>query len=428
VALRILEWLTETERIMPDQTDLHTTPRVPSHVPAHLVRDMDFYQIPVGEDPQRDYAHRFRNEPDIFYITHTAKDPQWGNWVVTRRKDIQAIMQDPETFSSRRISGFDRALGGEEWFAYPVEADPPEHTKFRSLLNPLFSPARVKTQELHMRSHTIRVIEEVLNDGQVDFVLLARKLPAGIFSHFLGVSVEETLEVMANVRKILHSGYDAATRKAGIDWLMSFERELIARRAKERGDDLISIVLDARIDGRPLTDKEIFGLFFFFLLAGLDTIAGATSLHFRHLAIDAPLRRRLVSEPSAIPNAIEELLRRYSQIATNRFVTRDIEVNGVLFRKGDNVILSMPLSNLDERTFAHPLDIDIDRSPNTHIAFGAGPHRCIGSNIARQQLRITYEEWLKRIPDFRILPGAKVQAIASEALVLTTLPLCWSPL
>jgi cytochrome P450 len=413
---------------MSDQLDLNSTLRVPPHVPAHLVRDVDFYQIAVGEDPQRDYADRFHNEPDIFYITHTAKDPQWGNWVVTRRKDVQAIMQDPETFSSQRISGFDRALGGEEWFAYPVEADPPDHTKFRSLLNPLFSPARVKTQELHMRSHTIRVIEEVLNDGRVDFVLLARKLPAGIFSHFLGISVEETLEVMGNVRKILHSGYDAETRKAGIDWLMSFERELIARRANERGDDLISIVLDARIDGRPLTEKEIFGLFFFFLLAGLDTIAGATSLHFRHLAIDAPLRRRLVSEPSAIPNAIEELLRRYSQIATNRFVTRDVEVNGVLFRKGDNVILSMPLSNLDERAFEHPLDVDIDRAPNTHIAFGAGPHRCIGSNIARQQLRITYEEWLKRIPDFRILPGAKVQAIASEALVLTTLPLCWRPL
>jgi cytochrome P450 len=135
-----------------------------------------------------------------------------------------------------------------------------------------------------------------------------------------------------------------------------------------------------------------------------------------------------VSEPSVIPNAIEELLRRYSQIATNRFVTRDVEVSGVLFRKGDNVILSMPLSNLDERAFEHPLNVDIDRAPNTHIAFGAGPHRCIGSNIARQQLRITYEEWLKRIPDFRILPGAKVQAIASEALVLTTLPLSWNPL
>jgi cytochrome P450 len=245
----------------------------------------------------RSQSAKTHSGPDIFYITHTAKDPQWGNWVVTRRKDVQAIMQDPETFSSQRISGFDRALGGEEWFAYPVEADPPDHTKFRSLLNPLFSPARVKTQELHMRDHTIRVIEEVLNDGQVDFVLLARKLPAGIFSHFLGISVEETLEVMGNVRKILHSGYDAEMRKAGIDWLMSFERELIARRAKERGDDLISIVLDARIDGRPLTEKEIFGLFFFFLLAGLDTIAGATSLHFRHLAIASAPGERTFRDP-----------------------------------------------------------------------------------------------------------------------------------
>jgi cytochrome P450 len=100
----------------------------------------------------------------------------------------------------------------------------------------------------------------------------------------------------------------------------------------------------------------------------------------------------------------------------------------MLLRKGDNVILSMPLINLDERVFNHPLDVNIDRAPNAHIAFGAGPHRCIGSNIARQQLRVTYEEWLKRIPDFRIPQGAKVHAIASEALVLSTLPICWDPL
>lgn len=411
---------------MPTQSNqAGSIPEIPSHVPAHLVRDVDFYQITVGDDPQKDFTERFHNEPDIFYIPRTARDPQWGNWVATRRADIQAIMQDTETFSSKRIAGFDRALGGDEWFAYPVEADPPDHAKFRSLLNPLFSPARIKTQEMHMRSHTIGVIEDVLKAGQVDFVVLAQKLPAGIFSHFLGISIDETLEVMGNVRKILHSGYDMEQRKAGIEWLMSFERELIVRREKERGDDLISIVLDARIDGRPLTEKEIFGLFFFFLLAGLDTIAGATSLHFRHLAIDTPLRQRLVKEPSNIPNAIEELLRRYSQIATNRFVTRDVEFGGILFRKGDNVILSMPLSNLDGRAFADPLNVNIDRTPNTHIAFGTGPHRCIGSNIARQQLRVTYEEWLKRIPDFHITAGAKVQAISSEALVLATLPLSW---
>lgn len=408
-----------------DPVNMQSEISVPAHVPRNLVRDLDFYQIPVGDDPQKDYAELFHTGPDIFYIPKTAKDPQWGNWVVTRRKDIIAILQDPETFSSQRISGFDRAFGGEEWLAYPAEADPPQHSKFRSLLNPLFSPARVKAQELHMREHTVKVIEEIAEHGRVDFVELARKLPAGIFSHFLGISVEETLEVMRNVRKILHSGYDAETRKLGIGWLMAFERELIARREKERGEDLISIVLDARIDGRPLTDKEIFGLFFFFLLAGLDTIAGATSLHFRHLAIDTPLRRRLAKDPGSIPNAVEELLRRYSQIATNRFVTRDVELNGVLLRKGDNVILSMPLSNLDDRAFDNPIDVNIDRTPNTHIAFGAGPHRCIGSNIARQQLRITYEEWLKRIPEFRIEPGAKVQAIASEALVLTTLPISW---
>lgn len=398
---------------------------VPSHVPPELVRDVDVYQITVGDDPQKDYKERFQGEPDIFYIRRTARDPQWGNWVVTRLDDVQTILQDPDTFSSRHIAGFDRALGGEEWLAYPVEADPPDHGKFRALLNPLFSPARTKTLEAHMRKHTIGVIEAAMKDGRVDFCVLASQLPAGIFSHLLGISVPETLDVMGNVRRILHSGYDAAKRKAGIEWLMAFEKELIARRMNDRGDDLISLMLDARIDGRPLTQKEIFGLFFFFLLAGLDTVAGALGLHFRHLALDVPLRQRLVKDPSAIPQTIEELLRRYSQISTNRFVTRDIDFAGVPMRKGDNVILLLPLVNLDERAFADSLATDADRAPNAHMAFGGGPHRCIGSNIARQQLRVTYEEWLRRIPDFHITAGAKVQAVCSEALVLSSLPLSW---
>lgn len=398
---------------------------VPDHVPAALVRDIDLYNIPVGDDPQRDLLECLRRQPELFYIPKTVKDPAWGNWVVTRRADIQAIMQNPETFTTRGISGFDRAFGGEEWLAYPLEADPPLHGHFRTILNPLFSPVRIKALEGAMRQHTIEVIEAVRDAGQVEFTEVAKQLPAGLFSHFLGLTIDETLQVMGNVRLILHSGYDPEPRKRGIEWLMNFELELLERRKQQRGEDLISLMLDARIDGRPLTDKEMFGLFFFFLLAGLDTVASASALHFRHLAIDAALRHRLVADPTLIPATVEELLRRYSQIVTNRFVARDTELHGVTLKKGDNVILAIPLANLDESTFADPLAVDIGRVGNPHIAFGSGPHRCIGSNIARQQLRITYEEWLKRIPDFYLTPGSRVQAICSEAIVLATLPLSW---
>ena len=400
-------------------------PMIPAHVPAGLVRDIDVYNIPVGDDPQRDFLECLRDQPELFYIPKTVKDPNWGNWVVTRRADIQAIMQDPDTFTTRGISGFDRALGGEEWFAYPLEADPPLHGHFRTILNPLFSPLRVKALEVAMRQHTIQIIEEVRSRGQVDFAEVAKQLPAGLFSHFLGLSIDETLQVMGNVRLILHSGYDPEPRRRGIEWLMNFEMEMLERRKREKGEDLVSLMLDARIDGRPLNDKEMFGLFFFFLLAGLDTIASASSLHFRHLAIDEALRHRLVADSKLIPSTVEELLRRYSQIVTNRFVVRDTELHGVTLKKGDNVILAMPLANLDFATFSNPLNVDIDRPSNPHIAFGSGPHRCIGSNIARQQLRITYEEWLKRIPNFHLTPGARIQAICSEAIVLASLPLSW---
>jgi len=402
-------------------------PPIPSHVPPQLVRDLDIFSVDVGGDPQAAIARDLAAAPPVFYTPRSLRFPDSGSWVLKRASDIRTVMQDTEHFTSHGISGFDQLSGTEEpWLALPAEADPPDHGKYRALLNPLFSPVRIKSYEENIRAHVINVIEASASSGEVDFVLLARKLPAGIFSQLLGLSVDETLKVIDQVKLVMHSGYDVDKRRAGVQGIMAIEQELVERRRLKRGQDLVSIALDATIDGRALTDKEMLGMFFFFLLAGLDTIAGATGFMFRYLAEHPEVRRRLAADPSLIPDAIEDSLRRHSQITTNRFVKKDVEIGGVLLKAGDHVFCSMVLASLDPEAVERPLEVDIGRSPNPHLAFGAGPHRCIGSNIARLQMRITLEEWLKRLPEFWIPEGGVVRAVNSEALVLETLPIAWS--
>lgn len=401
-------------------------PSVPSHVPHHLVCQFDIYGLAVGDDPQAELA-KLLDGPPVFYMPRSIRNPQgFGSWVFTRADHIRAILQDTVHFSSQGIAGFARMTGDSEpWLAYPVEADPPQHTQYRALLNPLFSPARVKVHEAAMRAHTVRLIEEFAPTGHCDMAMLARKLPAGIFSVLLGLSIDEMLAVVECVKQVLHSGYDAEKMRSGARGIMAIQDELIARRRAQPGDDLTSIALASTIEGRPLSDTEIRGMFFFFLFAGLDTIAAATGFLFRYLAEHAQVRAELIAEPDRIPDAIEDSLRRHGQITTNRFVKEDVELGGVRLQRGDNVLCPLALANLDPALATNPLNVDIHRSPNPHLAFGAGPHRCIGSNIARLQLRVTVEEWLRRIPDFRIPERSVVRGVNSEALVLATLPLAW---
>ena len=408
-------------------TPAHARPAIPPHVPPDLVRDLDIFAIDVGDDPQAAIIRDLSAAPPIFYMPRSLRFPDWGSWVFKRGHDIRAIMQDTEHFSNHGVAGFDQLSGtGDTWLALPAEADPPDHGKYRALLNPLFSPARIKAYEANIRAHVIEVIESAAEAGSVDFVLLARKLPAGIFSQLLGLTVDETLGVIDQVKLVLHSGYDVEKRRAGVRGIMAIEKDLVEKRRKQRGHDLVSIALDATIDGRPLTEKEMLGMFFFFLLAGLDTIAGATGFMFRYLAEHSEVRRKLASDPTLIPDAIEDSLRRHSQITTNRFVKEDVEIGGVALKAGDHVFCSLVLANLDPQSVDRPLEVDIARNPNLHVAFGAGPHRCIGSNIARLQMRVTLEEWLKRLPEFWIPAGGEIRAVNSEALVLSTLPLAWA--
>jgi cytochrome P450 len=202
--------------------------------------------------------------------------------------------------------------------------------------------------------------------------------------------------------------------------------ELIEARGRKREQDLISYLLDSDIDGRPLTLEEMHGYCLLLFAAGLDTVANAMAFGMRHLAGDPALQDRLRAAPELIPEAIEEFLRKFGVPTPPRTVSRDAEFGGVRLKAGERVVLLLPACNFDPKVFPDPGDFALGRENKLHLTFNSGPHRCVGSHLARLELKSLYEEWFKRMPNVRLDPGAAPQYRLGLALACVKLPLMWN--
>jgi cytochrome P450 len=397
--------------------------RIPAHVPPRLVRNFSFATAPgATEDPHRAAAFLFQG-PDIFFspIVH-AGEPAW---VVTRLDLIREIYQASDLFSSVETSRLAEGLG-DSWRLIPVATDPPEHTKYRVIVNPIFSPTRMAALEGGVRETCIELVEGLREKGECEFIeAFGRSFPVTIFLRLMGLPLEKTADFVAWEEGLLHAktpeqALEAA--RATRDYMVEVMHD---RRAHPR-DDLSSLLANAQVDGRPFTDDEVIGSYFMFFLAGLDTVTSALGFIFRELAQSPWLQQQLRDEPALISNAIEELLRAYTIVESKRWVTRDTEFHGVTMKKGDWVFLGTPICGRDEHEFPDPHNIDFRRENVRHLAFASGPHRCIGSHLARREIKIALEEWLTRIPPFRIKAGETPRAQATIVWGITYLPLEWS--
>jgi cytochrome P450 len=340
-----------------------------------------------------------------------------GVWFLLRYDDIHAALQNPATFSNEIITpGYGVAESASEPAAFaglkliPEMLDPPEHTKYRQLLNPLLTPGKVKALEPMIRDHCVSLIDGFIADGQVEFSsVFARRFPTIIFMRLMGLPVDEADQLLDWVDQLMHGpregeSLDAATERAGkvaMD-IFGYLNELIAKRRAQPQEDFVSYLLTCEVDARPLTDMELMQICFLLYMAGLDTVAGMLGYVFLHLATNDADRQRIVDDPAVIPSAVEEFLRRYGIVTTTRVVTHDVEFAGCPMKKDDRVVLPTGSANRDTREFQTADEFDMDRNPNRHIAFGAGPHRCVGSHLARLELAIALEEWHRRIPHYRV--------------------------
>lgn len=406
----------------------HPSTQVPSHVPAHLVRDVDLWAELSAAGPQV-YARAaalHQETPPIFYVPRLGYLP--GAWVPRRADDLRRILQDPETFSSVGLTPFAQLLG-DNWQLIPLEVDPPDHAKYRALLNPLFTPKRVDEQEVKIRAHAAALMDRFMARGHCDFNEdFGNAFPTLIFLNMMGWPAAEAPKFVQWTQTIV-KGMDMQQVMGAVREVRDYLRERIAERRATPGDDFTGYLLASQIEGRALTDDELLGICFLVFIGGLDTVASSLGWIFMHLARQPEQQAELRAHPERISDAVEELLRAYSIVNMRRTVTREVTIGEVTMLPGDTVLISTELGNLDPEKFSCPAQVDFHRAgaPVPHMAFSYGPHRCVGSHLARRELRIALELWLQKVPPFR-MADHPVQVRASGVFGVDGLHLEWTPL
>jgi cytochrome P450 len=354
------------------------------------------------DDPYALYAQLREECP----VAHS--DAHDGFWVCSRYEDIRAILQDNVTFSNRRMGIPDVVEPAGP--RIPLQLDPPEHGKYRRMLLSAFAPERVDSLVPLIRTTARRLLEEIADQDECEFIrAYAIPLPFEVILTWMGVPREGWPMLMALE--------DAAIRRHGLDLdrreeifkakqaVDEFFRELMTARQRDSSDggsdDVIGFLAKAEVDGRLLTIDELMRITMLIFSAGLHTTTSTLGNMMFTLSSRPDLRDQLVADPGLVPNAVEELMRYESIVALTRTATADAEVGGRTIREGDSVLLLLGSADRDESVFADADEIDFHRSPNPHVNFGVGAHRCLGSHLARMELQISLDEIHRIIPNYR---------------------------
>jgi hypothetical protein len=345
-------------------------------------------------------------------IAHSSR--RGSDWLPTRYEDVTAIAHDTEHFSSADVIVIPLEVERPEEsvlpFGFPpISVDPPVHTWTRRLLLPWFSHRRVEGYEALTRNLCRSLIDDFVGVGHADASAdYAQQIPVRVVAQILGVQAELADTFTGWVRDVLEFADDMDRRIHAIEELIDYFLSQIEHRRSHPGDDLLSYLLQIDLDGTPLDEGVVLGVAALVLIAGVDTTWSAIGSSLWHLATNDGDRARLAGEPDLMPFAIEELLRAYSPVTMARVVTTDIDFGGCPMKAGDKVLLNFPAANRDPEMFENADKVVLDRAYNRHVAFGSGIHRCAGSNLARMELRVALEEWLRRIPEFRLADGAEI--------------------
>lgn len=395
-----------------------TTPNIPKHIPESVIFDFDIYgDDRLTEDLHRSYETLHRDAPDVFWTPRNG-----GHWMITRYEDIIDVVRDPEHFSVREMQ-IPRVEDPPLFI--PLSLDPPDNIPYRQALMPFFAPKTVRAMEPKIRQFAIEMIEVVESKGECEFVDdISSQFPVSVFMELMGLPLDRLREfrTVADAYFESRSDDDVAANFGKIVGIMT---EIIQLRQSNPEDDLISKMTQFKIEGRDITLGELQSICSILFLGGMDTVTNVSSYLFRHLAGDADLQKRLSAEPGKIPNFIEEGLRSFGVVNTPRLVTKDFERFGVPFREGDMVLCMLPLGGRDDRKSENPNVFDIDRQKIDHVTFSSGPHLCLGHTLARMEMRVLAEEWIKRIPSFRLKPGVKAHSRVGTVMALERLPLEW---
>ncbi len=330
-----------------------------------------------------------------------------GFWMFLSQDTVRDAFQDWETFSSEATIP---TVPDPDWHWIPTMENPPKHTAYRHVLLDVFSPRRVRQLEDQIREDAAEFIAGFRDQGRCDLVAdFALPFPTKIFLRILGLPEEETEQFVSWVEDVFAGlgAADEAVEKmlAAQAAIRQYMVDLLAdRKANPRDeDDFFTHLAHAEVDGRPLTDEEFLNIAGVLVLAGLDTVKSQLGYMFHHLADHPEDRHRIVAEPAVVPTAVEEYLRAFSIVMDGRKIVKDTEFHGCPVQAGEMVMLSLPSAGRDPHEFENPDEVVLDRRINRHLAFAAGPHRCLGAHLARIELGVALEEWHRQIPDYRLV-------------------------
>jgi cytochrome P450 len=326
---------------------------------------------------------------------------------VVRRSAVEYALTHPEEFSS----GMEAVDLGQSVPLIPLQVDPPDHRKYRRLLDPLFAPRKMNVLEPQITNMVNELIDGFIDSGKCEFAAdFAVPLPSSVFLALVGLPLSELDSFLAMKDGILRpTGNDLdeikESQKVSARRIEDYFADALKDRKAKPRDDLLSMFLEAEVGDDRLTEEEILGICFLFILAGLDTVTDSLECFVARLAQHPEERRQIVDDPAVIPSAVEELLRWETPVTTvARVATRDMELEGCPIHAGESISVVIGSANTDEEAVPGADQVDLARSENRHLAFGGGVHRCLGSHLARLELRVALREWHRRIPDYSIAP------------------------
>ncbi len=396
----------------------------PEHVPPELVYDFDLARDPrILTNPHLGMLAIQQEAGDIFWTPCNG-----GHWVFTRSDMVFDALQDWQTFSSvgGLIPAYPEPEGGYVSRQIPIDTDPPQHGGVKRLLATIFSPKNMLALEDEVRVSASRLVDAVVDKGRCEFITdISEQLPVRVFMDLMGMPSERYKELRTWVYEFFHA--ESTEHAQGvISRMESFMRTLIEERVKSPKNDVITRLMNSEVDGQPIKLDTVNGICTLLFIAGLHTVTDTMGYTAFGLAMEPSIQRELRKDLSLVPQMIEEMMRRYAIANTLRRVNKsEIIFHGVPMRRNDRVWLWLSLAGMDARKIENPTKVDIHRADIVHLGFSAGIHRCVGSHLARLELRVLFEEVFKRLPEFRVADDDGVKFRGGLVFSIAKVPLQW---
>jgi len=410
-----------TKPVPPQYPRIAGRNNIPPHVPKDLVYSMGLTFGPEFLAAPHTYlAKLHETQPPIYYDANDYMNA----WQLIKHEDALFMLRHPDIFSNEGATPFPRDPSDYFYFI-PIEIDPPHHRKYRAILEPLFSPQGVLKLEDKIRKLANDLIDEVIDKGGCEFTEdFGRPLPVSVFLDLMGLPQEKRDTFVKWAVDLLHSN-DRAIMAQSMASISAYLKEMIAEKTKNPDDHVISRIVHAQIDGRPMTPPEIFGFVCFLFIGGLDTVFATLNNIWLWLANNPERRKEIIENPGNIDNIVEELLRVWSVTFSGRVLAQDFEMKGVQMKKGDRVTAVLPACNYDPDVFPNPTEVNFQRPRKPILAFAIGVHSCMGAHLARLEVKVALQEWLRRIPEFSVKPGSKIEYRPGGVIGPEHLPLVW---